>query len=586
MKPHRFLMGLLTGLLLGAGGWAGLIFYQWDVPARPDSGSNEFALAKRQMARQAPSPKIMIFAGSNARFGLEAELIGRALGQPCLNMAINVGLPLRYFFYQIRQTARPGDTVILALEYDYFFKINFTDVFINQVLTQEPEVLAELELGEKIEVLLAARFEDLWSRAWRKGRPPEQSSLQHVRLFSSPCGDALLSSEKSPGYRSRALLRAEMGQPVLTTESRRRTQTWEEMKALRQWCEAHGVRLLATYPSIYAFPSFTQPDHRDFFNWLKQSYREAGVPVLGEPEDSMYDFPSLFENGSHIVSEVRESRTLHFIELLKPIFGVEKESWPDDQGFYNRGTRLGWTTGEASIPLTWKGNSPARAVEVAFSAINPRRRQVEIWWNQECLFQGPIQTQHWQSRLPLPSPVPVAAGGVLRILNRTSSSLGTDRLPLGVKLDFAALMKEVPVRPLLPTQREDYRSQLKLSARPVRMSLSRPLDLQIEVENQGEATWPEAASVGVEKAVRVAFEWFTDRTKEPLFPGSRVELPVALSPGRKVTIPFVLNGPLDGNGRPYPPGHYDLRISLVQECVVWFHRQGDNVIWLSLDLEP
>jgi hypothetical protein len=274
MKPFRYLAGIATGLMLMLGAWGGLIYYQWDVPARPDNLSNQYAVVKMQLAREAASPKILIFGGSNVRYGLEAERIGRALGQPCFNMAIHAGLPLRYFFYQARQVARPGDTILLALEYDYYLCKFLTEGIINQIMTQEPAFLDELTPTERVRVLMGAHLEDLWERAQRKGRVLDLAPLRPSQLFLSASGDTLDCSEKSLAYRSRALLRAELGTGHLFSKSQWRAETWTELKAMQEWCKARGIKLIATYPCIYAYPSLQKPLGREFLEWLKQSRSE------------------------------------------------------------------------------------------------------------------------------------------------------------------------------------------------------------------------------------------------------------------------------------------------------------------------
>jgi hypothetical protein len=66
-----------------------------------------------------PSPRIILMGGSNVSFGIDAELMQRMLGIPVINDGLHAGLgvvPLR----ELLDYLRPGDVVILSLEYHFF----------------------------------------------------------------------------------------------------------------------------------------------------------------------------------------------------------------------------------------------------------------------------------------------------------------------------------------------------------------------------------------------------------------------------------------------------------------------------------
>ena len=72
-----------------------------------------------ELLKNAPGPRIILAGGSNVSFGLDAQLMQRTLGIPVINDGLHAGLgivPLR----ELAEYLRPGDVVIISLEYQLF----------------------------------------------------------------------------------------------------------------------------------------------------------------------------------------------------------------------------------------------------------------------------------------------------------------------------------------------------------------------------------------------------------------------------------------------------------------------------------
>src|SRR5689334_19236212 len=86
----------------------------------PTSQSALIMRAKLDVADSLPSPKILLVGGSNVRFGFSAEQIERDTRVPAVNLALSADLGVDYLLYLTRSVAKPGDTVVMALEYDFY----------------------------------------------------------------------------------------------------------------------------------------------------------------------------------------------------------------------------------------------------------------------------------------------------------------------------------------------------------------------------------------------------------------------------------------------------------------------------------
>lgn len=105
-----FQVSLLTAAIIG------LIFL--GIGPDPD---HYFAGSRLQLEllKSTPSPRIILVGGSNVSFGLDAEMMEKALGVRVVNDGLHAGLgvvPLR----ELQEYLRPGDVVIISLEYTMF----------------------------------------------------------------------------------------------------------------------------------------------------------------------------------------------------------------------------------------------------------------------------------------------------------------------------------------------------------------------------------------------------------------------------------------------------------------------------------
>lgn len=75
---------------------------------------------KLRYARTLPSPKLVVFAGSNGRYSHRCELLSQATGMPCVNASIGVGIGLDFLLDQWRPLLQAGDVVYMPLEYDQY----------------------------------------------------------------------------------------------------------------------------------------------------------------------------------------------------------------------------------------------------------------------------------------------------------------------------------------------------------------------------------------------------------------------------------------------------------------------------------
>jgi hypothetical protein len=75
---------------------------------------------KLKLADTSPSPRLVLVGGSSTLFGLDAEQISLTTGAPTLNLGLHAGLPLGRILAVADEAVRDGDTIVLALEPEYY----------------------------------------------------------------------------------------------------------------------------------------------------------------------------------------------------------------------------------------------------------------------------------------------------------------------------------------------------------------------------------------------------------------------------------------------------------------------------------
>ena len=67
---------------------------------------------KSRRLQQLPSPKIVLVGGSNVCYGVDAKLLQDSLRMPVVDMSINGGVGMSFYYEQVKPFINKGDIVI------------------------------------------------------------------------------------------------------------------------------------------------------------------------------------------------------------------------------------------------------------------------------------------------------------------------------------------------------------------------------------------------------------------------------------------------------------------------------------------
>jgi hypothetical protein len=316
-KPIEFLAKVcLFGAMLVTTLW--LIFF---VVLPPDY-REPFAVVfiKQAYLSHAAGPKVIILGGSNALFGIDSGLLEQRLGRPVVNLALQFGIPLSMQMNQIEPYLKPGDLVVMSLEYGYYVFPDGSNASMARLLEVYPQAVTWLDpinlkgLPDMLKITFQEKYNRLLSNP---GGYPSASIPQildpgaHlpeslVRTFS-PQGD-LLAHLDLPG------------KPIengpFFTYSQYNARFTEIVTTIDRRARARGALAVLTFPSSRA--SNCAATEQTFTELKRRLKADLTLPIVGSPESYCFPDAYFFDTSYHLLREGRQVRTEQMAADIQP----------------------------------------------------------------------------------------------------------------------------------------------------------------------------------------------------------------------------------------------------------------------------
>lgn len=324
----RYLLSILAGTALALAAYLGLFLLSLGKPA---TESTILLLSKYRfkeaIARSVPSPRILIVSGSNGLYGINALSLEKAMGIPAVNFATQVQVSLDYLLDKAKQNLRPGDIVLLPLEFEFYWRQDETTaVFSDYVLGGDPAYFHSLPWQERLRITASASLADIIRRIILGPRNLRETDkmVSDMEKHMSDRGD--LTGHRKSAQTPAQLAEVRASKPKITAFRWRRMQRpefWRQMEAFGKWCREHDVLCIATFPSTIHFKEYETKESRATVDSMIAAYSERGIAVLGTPYDFMMSEENFHDSGYHLNLEASLIRTQRIADLLAPIL----EDW-------------------------------------------------------------------------------------------------------------------------------------------------------------------------------------------------------------------------------------------------------------------
>ena len=314
MTPRNLLVTTLCGTLFAAVLWAALITVQMGVPTESSLWIHQVLYYKRQRAQGMPHPKIVIASGSNALYGIQAELLACQTGMPAVNLAVHAGLGLRFILHTVEQTARPGDVVILPLEYALYNTSSKADeVLVDYILSRDTGYLRKLSVLERCNFLLTASFKRILTgvrlRLFAAHAPPERDLTGSLNAWGDETHNQ--AANLSPGNTT-ALSRKPVARQLLEGLDPH-TRSFVILEQFLAWCSARRITVVAAYPSLLRRKDCLAPKALATAQRIRKFWTDHGIVMLGSYESSLYDAAMFYDTEYHLNNS---GAVMHTREIL------------------------------------------------------------------------------------------------------------------------------------------------------------------------------------------------------------------------------------------------------------------------------
>lgn len=289
---------------------------------------NDFAgatLDKHARLQAQDGPKVVFVGGSNLAFGLDSAAVEQALGVPVVNMGMNAWLGLRFMLNEVRGALRPGDTVVVALEYEAWFLPGAFDgvegAGPDQLMLLKVRPASSAYLGSTTQVLGVARA--IPYAAQQKTLRLLEAGLDRLQ-GQSPVLSLIERVETRGGFNRHGDLVSHLGvawphplEPGIDLSRKQPDpRVLDLLREFHREMAAQGVTVLVVPPPA---PESYYQQHRAAIDALFAHLRQGGP--AGVPDAGRYAFPiaRFFDNFNHLDAEGRALRTRQVIRDIGPL---------------------------------------------------------------------------------------------------------------------------------------------------------------------------------------------------------------------------------------------------------------------------
>jgi len=317
MPPSsRYPTIILGTAVICAGIW--FVLYGKLVPPGPEADW-VWAMyeAKTEAAHAIDRPMLLLIGGSGAHFGIDTNMLEDQVGLPSINFGGHGGLGIDYYLYRARAVVAPGDTVLLAIEYELFDQLDHpTNLLREIVYFFDPEYVLRRPLWQWPQYYFALDPIALLSRLIAAVRSGEQLIFGRFRLSAESLderGNETVNRAKLVDPFLQGVVQA--GPPIRVFDEADE-EVMESLSAFVDWCRRNGIEVIATWPNVMRRPAYDDARYRNFFARIEDLYAELDVPMVGRPQDAMLRAEDMFDTVYHPNDRGRAKRTARLAESL------------------------------------------------------------------------------------------------------------------------------------------------------------------------------------------------------------------------------------------------------------------------------
>jgi hypothetical protein len=227
-----------------------------------------------------------------------------------------------YILQNAQTVAKPGDTILLSLEYELYnygkIEPDWADaLMLDYIVARDPAFFNGLSLREKWNVFMLtsnARLVRGLKNRFRHNPPFSGVSVYTVENINEWGDQTHHTRAARPQQRESATAK----KSALAYGWPDRPNGFPIIASFCAWARAHHVRVLATFPNLCDQPDYRTPEARQRVKKIRDLFAALQVPMISEYTDFLLPADDFFDTNSHLTEEAARASTQRLAEQLKP----------------------------------------------------------------------------------------------------------------------------------------------------------------------------------------------------------------------------------------------------------------------------
>jgi hypothetical protein len=321
LRQGGFFLGIMTGFVLAGAVFFGAVFGLAGTSTSVSRAAAPIVAAKRALAAEPTQPKCLFVGGSSVDLGVSARRVEELTAVPSRNFGLWVPLGIAFMLDQARSVLRPGDTVVLPMEFELY------DWPGSRTLWADPQFL-QLVFAEEVPFL---RQQALWTQFQLALRLPLTWPLEAAirsggRQLRGTTGATLPKNSNAWGDRTDNARKPRTSIPATVIEPSPQLlagfgatpKGFAALDHFLAWARTNSVTVVATFPNLARNPVNDLPAARTARDQVLTFYRQAGVPFVGSFEEAQFPPEDCYDTMYHLFDDAVVRRTERLVGHLRP----------------------------------------------------------------------------------------------------------------------------------------------------------------------------------------------------------------------------------------------------------------------------
>ncbi len=321
MKYGKYFQGVIAGLIILCLTYVGVVYAQVGAPTKSSEIRHKTLLVKHELYQKMPKDqnKLVFISGSNSLQGLSCQQIEEEIEINCFNGGIAFALGIDYIFYNAKKWVKPGDVVLLPLEYEsYLYNGEPNNTAIDYIFARDYPYFKQSGWDTQMKFMGGVSFLRLVEGIESRDKN-EDIDLEEQFSRMNEYGDATIMFEETmTAEQIEKRDKLPPWQSLIKSHYVSESKGLSSIEKFIKYCRDNDIEVLATWPNTIRFEIYQQPNTQSLFKSIADFYAHLEVPIIGTPEQAMYDISLFYDSQYHLHNRGVKIRTADLIEQLKP----------------------------------------------------------------------------------------------------------------------------------------------------------------------------------------------------------------------------------------------------------------------------